>query len=90
MKETQRRLTVTSYLNVISTDQLGNRVVVRGGVVTHPAPHDFLQSASDYTFQDEVNSFFSSPNIGIMVNPSKYQLNYQQISLKMLKTFLKI
>jgi hypothetical protein len=34
MKETRRRsITVTPPLNVISTDQLGNRVVVRDGFV---------------------------------------------------------
>jgi hypothetical protein len=38
LKETpRRRITVTSSLNKISTDQLENRVVVRGGGVTPPA-----------------------------------------------------
>ncbi len=33
-----RRITVTSSLNEISTDQLGNRVVVRDSTITPPAP----------------------------------------------------
>ncbi len=40
------RITVTSSLNEISTqDQLGNRVVVMGGSVT-PTPQILLQEAS--------------------------------------------
>jgi hypothetical protein len=34
----RRRITVTSSLNEMETDQLGNRAVVRGvGVVPHPS-----------------------------------------------------
>jgi hypothetical protein len=39
MKETpRRRITVTSSLSEISTDPLGNWVLVKGGRVTQPAP----------------------------------------------------
>ncbi len=39
MKEKlSRRIIVAGPLNEISTDQLGNMVVVRGGGVTHPVP----------------------------------------------------
>ena len=39
MKETQRRrITVTSSLNEISTDQLGNGVVLRNVTSTTPLP----------------------------------------------------
>jgi hypothetical protein len=39
VKETpKRRITVTSSLNGISTDQLGNRVVVRGKALLSPSP----------------------------------------------------
>ncbi len=59
MKKTpRRRITVTSSLNEIFTDQLGNRVVKReGGGVT---PHPFLQQAflfSGQLFKDNVNDF---------------------------------
>jgi hypothetical protein len=37
MKETPRRITDTSSSNEISTDQLGNRVLVKGIGVTPPA-----------------------------------------------------
>jgi hypothetical protein len=40
-KSPRRRITVTSSLNVKSTDQLGSRMVVRGGGVTPPAPTPF-------------------------------------------------
>jgi hypothetical protein len=40
----RRRITVTSSLNEISMDQLGNRVVVRGRGVTLPAPTPFSSS----------------------------------------------
>jgi hypothetical protein len=38
MKETQRRIAITSSLNAISTGQLGNMVVVRGEALTPPPP----------------------------------------------------
>jgi hypothetical protein len=42
MKETsRRRINVTSSLNEIFTDQLGNRVAARGGGITLPAPTPF-------------------------------------------------
>jgi hypothetical protein len=45
----RRIIMATSSLNEISTDQLGNRVVVRGRGVTLPAPSLlFLQQASEY------------------------------------------
>jgi hypothetical protein len=53
MKKTLgRKTTVTSSLNVIFTDQLGNRVVVSEGGVTKPAP-----SLSRHIFKDTVNGF---------------------------------
>jgi hypothetical protein len=42
----RRRIMVTSSLNEISTDQLGNRVVVRGIGIIPLAPTLFLQQAS--------------------------------------------
>jgi hypothetical protein len=39
-------ITVTSSLNEISRDQLGNRVAVRRGGIIPPAPIPFLQQAS--------------------------------------------
>jgi hypothetical protein len=57
----RRRMTVTSSLNEISTDQLGIRVVVREGGVTPPTPmHSFLQQASGQIFKDDVNGFSST------------------------------
>ncbi len=48
MKETPRRkITVMSSFNEISTDQLGNRVVVREGGVTPPVPTPFYSSLVD-------------------------------------------
>jgi hypothetical protein len=62
-----------SSLNEISTDQLGNRmVVVRGEGVTSPSahPHPFLQQASGQIFKDDVNGFSSISDISYMVRPS--------------------
>ncbi len=56
MKKTpRRRITVTSSLNEISTDQLGNGMV-RGSSFR---PHPCLQEASRHIFEDDVNGFFS-------------------------------
>jgi hypothetical protein len=59
MKETpRRRITVTSSLNEISTDQLGNIVV-------------FQQQSSGYIFKDDVNGFSSIWDIFFMVKRQK-------------------
>ncbi len=59
-KETPRRIiTVRSSLNKISTGQLGNKVVVRGGGVT---PSAFIQ-ASGQLYKDDMNSFFSTSDV---------------------------
>ncbi len=42
----------------MSTDQLGNRVVVRGGGVTLFGPHPFLWQVYGQIFKDDVNGFF--------------------------------
>jgi hypothetical protein len=64
MKKTLRsKITVTSSLHEISTDQLGNRVVRGSFFRSHPC----LQEASRHIFEDDVNggffsqSFFMSP-----------------------------
>jgi hypothetical protein len=44
---TRRRITVTSSSNEISTDQLGNSVVVKGEGVTPPAPALFCRRFFD-------------------------------------------
>jgi hypothetical protein len=54
MKETsRRRITVTSSLNEISTDQLRNRVVTGGGITPIP----FYSRLLDGIFKDDVNVF---------------------------------
>jgi hypothetical protein len=50
----RRRITVTSSLYEISTELLGNRVVVRGKGGTPPTP------ASAHMFEDDVSGFPSS------------------------------
>jgi hypothetical protein len=65
MKETpSRRITVTSSLEELSTNQLGNRVVVRGGGVT---VHPFLQQASGKIYKDDVNGLSSTSDICFMI-----------------------
>ncbi len=63
MKETpRRRITVTSSLNKISTNQPGNTVgggEVRRGL-TSPALHPFLKQPSRQIFKDDVNGFPST------------------------------
>jgi hypothetical protein len=46
----KRRITVTSSLNEISTDQLGTRV-------RPPLMHPFLQRAAAWICKDDVNGF---------------------------------
>jgi hypothetical protein len=53
----ERRIMVTSSLEEISTDRMGNRVIVRGGRSYPPAP--FLQQASGQINKDDVSVFFS-------------------------------
>ncbi len=53
---------VTSSLNETSTDQLGNRVVVRLRGVSPPLP-PFLQQADGQIFKDDVNGFSSISDI---------------------------
>jgi hypothetical protein len=57
MKETpRRRITVTSSVDKVSTDQLGNRVVVRGRGINPPTPTPFystVQQASGQIFKDD-------------------------------------
>jgi hypothetical protein len=59
MKETPRRSsTVTSSLTEISTDQLGNRVVVRGVTSPESSLHPFLQKSPNLkTFKEPRNRF---------------------------------
>jgi hypothetical protein len=53
MKEMRRRrITVMSSLNKIPTDQLGNRVVVRGVRLHSACPHPFIQQASEAEFMN--------------------------------------
>ncbi len=51
-----RRVTVTSSLNEISRDHLGDRVVEKGGGVSARS-QPFLQQASGQIFKDDVNGF---------------------------------
>jgi hypothetical protein len=63
MKETSRkRIMVMSSLNVqISTDQLRNRMAVRGWEGLLPRPHPFLQhQVSGQILKDDVKVFASS------------------------------
>jgi hypothetical protein len=53
MKEKTRSIKVTSSLNKISTDQLGNRV--RGGDITLPPPPPPLSTA-EAEFLDEIQT----------------------------------
>jgi hypothetical protein len=58
MDEThRRRIMVTSSFNEMSVDQLGNRVVERGGG-TPPDPTPFYKRASGEIFKDDTNGFF--------------------------------
>jgi hypothetical protein len=61
-----RRITVTSSLNEITTDQPRIRVVVRG---RHNSahPHPNLQHASRDKFKDDVNGFFFL--LGYLLHP---------------------
>jgi hypothetical protein len=69
MKEThRRRITVTSSLNQISTDQLG-----KWGGGGSP-PHPFLQQAFGQIFKDVVNGFSSPSDICFMVSHTDYYL----------------
>jgi hypothetical protein len=61
MKEIPKRKTVTSSLDEISTDQLGNRVVVRGE--RHFYPPLFLQQASIDRYSKTTGTVFSSTSI---------------------------
>ncbi len=56
VKETPRRITITSSLNEKSSNQLCKRVVGEGGITFHSSP--FLQQASGQIFKDDVNGFF--------------------------------
>jgi hypothetical protein len=51
-----------SSSNEISTDKLGNRVVVMGGFIT-PTPRPSLPQASVQIFKDDVNGFSSISDI---------------------------
>ncbi len=59
----RRRITVTSSLKKLSTNQLGNRVVVRGGGVTE---HPLLHQASGKIYKD-VNGLSSTLDICFMI-----------------------
>jgi hypothetical protein len=64
MNETpRRRITFTSSLNELSTDQLGNRVGDEGEAVLRP----FLQQASRQILQDDVNGFSSTSDICFII-----------------------
>jgi hypothetical protein len=74
MKETLRRkITVTSSFNEVFTDQMGNRVAVRGrGDVTLSA--SFYKQASGQRFKDDVNGFSSTANIFLHVHTNRQSL----------------
>ncbi len=76
MKETPRRwITVTSSLNQISTDQLGNRVVKKGGRRYSARPHPFLQQ--DFLFLDSFLkttwTVFPPPRIFASLSDASYK-----------------
>ncbi len=86
MKETPRRgVTAMSSLNEISTDQLGNSVVVRGEVhFDYVLP--FIQQASGQIFKDDMNCFSSfSDTKNIMV----YMVHFQMVEKKICRITLK-
>ncbi len=60
-KETlKRRITVASSLNEVSTEQLGNRLMVRGGggvLLSLPTPLYAAGFYCRYTFKDDANGF---------------------------------
>jgi hypothetical protein len=65
-KETPRgggRITVTSSLNEISTDQLGNRLVMRNGWLLGPPPPLSNYSYTGQIFKDDVYGFSSISDI---------------------------
>jgi hypothetical protein len=59
-ESSRRRIKVTTSLNEISMDQLGNSVVVRGWVCFSAHTHPFLQQASGQKLSDDVYGFPSS------------------------------
>ncbi len=60
MKEAPRRsTTVSSSLNEISTDQLGNKVVVRGRGVTHPFLQLYTRGPNSNRMHGRCNCTFS-------------------------------
>jgi hypothetical protein len=82
MKETpMRRITATSSLNEISTDQLGNRLGMRGECVTPPVPHPFLQQASGQLFEDDVDGFSSTSEIRFMPAAQRFSAGSRYIFL---------
>jgi hypothetical protein len=66
---TRRRITVTSSLNKISTDQPGNRVKVRGGGVTPLYITSFYSRPLDRLFKGDVNVCSSISDICFMMLP---------------------
>jgi hypothetical protein len=65
-KTPRKRNAITLFLNKISTEQPGNRVVVRGEVLLRLPPF-LLQQASGPICKDDVNGFSSTSNISFMV-----------------------
>jgi hypothetical protein len=65
VKETlSRRITVTSSLNETFTDQLENRVVLRGKSVSPPTPSLPIPTAdSEQIFKDDTNGFSSISDV---------------------------
>jgi hypothetical protein len=59
---TEEKKTKISSLNEVSLDQLGNRVVAKGGEALLPTPFTFLQ-ASGQILKDDVNGFSSTSDI---------------------------
>jgi hypothetical protein len=74
-----RRMSVTSSLNEISPDQLGNRAEVIGEVLLRPPPTHFLQQASGQLFKDDVNDFSYISNISLMHRPLPCQYREKQL-----------
>jgi hypothetical protein len=68
MKETSwMRITVTSSLNEISTDQVENKMVVSGGGGRrYSALIPFYKQASGQIFNDDVNGISSTLDICLM------------------------
>jgi len=76
IETSRRRITVMPSLNEISTDQRGNRVVVRGGGrYSTRRPHTFIQQIFGQKFKDDVNVFFSISDICFICGQTRRRAN---------------